>query len=681
MATTAYDEKRSAKGDDSPLLPTASSSAEASASQDSWLLRHYTRYQRPLKWLSVAYRCYLGLVFCFLAVDIVSDFCPRFDDSLVQWLAPDDLSVAATGVCPQQDPWKAPADAINVAYPEARVLAERLSGAVKIDTSVHDEEPPPEEAPEPWTARFEPFRDYLSTTYKSIHAQDGPVKRELVHEHALLYTWQGSDESLKPLLLMAHQDVVPVDPQTIDDWLEPPWSGNIVNNTVFGRGSTDAKAWLISILSSVEALFDSGFEPRRTILLGFGYDEEANGPYGAQPIAQTLEKRYGRDSLAMIVDEGNPVLSRFDTAGMGIDVAIPGVEEKGNAHMRLRIEGPGGHSSGPPKHTTIGLLSEILADIETSPPHKTLKEAVIPGLQSAHLKTLQCVRDSPAISHQVRQALKHLDWASRSSASICRSAKDAVSDKWFFQRWIVSIFANALLKDNRQRQRVERAKRALLLALPDALRLPFATTQTPTVIHGGIKLNAIPPSVHVEIDHRVGLHHSIQDVWDWYYNYVRAFAKTHNLDFSAFGKDVDVHGDDKGAAAPQPRLAKVFLEAAENPLSPTPTAPTSGPDAKPWDLLSSVIRNVWQLDDENATPVLVAPSQMRGNTDVSHWYRSLSRHLFRFGPASLQRDPTPLGGAFVGVHGVSEHFNIDGLEKAARFYARLIQAVDAAEGL
>lgn len=499
----------------------------------------------------------------------------------------------------------------------------------------------------------------------------------MIHEHGLLYIWKGSDPSLKPFLLMAHQDVVPVDPETVNDWLEPPFSGNIVNNTVFGRGSTDAKAWLISIMSSVEALLDSDFRPRRTVLLSFGYDEEANGPYGAQHLAKRIEEIYGKDSLAMIVDEGNPVLSRYDTAGIGLDIAIPGVEEKGNAHMRLRIEGPGGHSSGPPHRTTIGLLSEIIWFIETRNPRHTLKEAVIPSLESAHLKTLQCARDSPVFSHTVKQALKNLDWATRSSF---KEVRQVAYDRAGVAGWSMIHICQWLLTDRRRNQRIERAKKALLVALPEPLRLPFMTTQTPTVIHGGIKLNAIPPSVQVELDHRVGLHHTVQDVRDWYTKYVGEFAQTYNLAFSNFGQDVEV--EYRREIADLPRAGKIFLDAAGSPLSPTPSTPTSGPDSAPWQLFSSVIRNVWQVQSEGGSnttsskPLLVAPSQMRGNTDVSHWYRPLSRHLFRFGPASLQKDPTPLGSAFGGVHGVSEHYNIDGLEKAARFYANLILAVD-----
>ncbi|CAO1613004.1 unnamed protein product [Sympodiomycopsis kandeliae] len=603
-----------------------------------------------------------------LIVKVFLAFNPEVEDQVVQWVfakyagAP----TASDTLCPQQDPWQPSDDTIEVKYPENNVLASRLSGAVKIDTSVHDGEAPPEDNNEPWKQRFEPFRDYLSKTYPLIHSTDGPVHREIVHEHGLLYTWKGSDESLKPLLLMAHQDVVPVDPETIGDWLAPPWSGDIVNGTVFGRGSTDAKSWLISILSSVEALLDSNFQPRRTVLLTFGYDEEANGPYGAQHLARRLEETYGKDSLAMIVDEGNPVMPETEPMGLGIPIALPAVEEKGNTHIKLRIEGPGGHSSGPPPRTTIGYASEILAGIETAATGKNLKEAVIPSLESAHLKTLQCARHSPFISHSVRQALKHLDWASRSDFSLMNELQ---SQGLLHRCAIHGLKILHVLTEDRRQRRVERAKQLLLATLPDALKLPFTTTQTPTVIHGGIKLNAIPPSVQVEIDHRVGLHHSIEDIKNWYHDHLFRFATKHDLQLSVFGQPI---------LTDSPSGIKIFLDVAGDALSPTKSSPTSGPEAAPWNLLSSVIRSIWTLPDTNE-PITVSPSQMKGNTDVSHWYRGLSKHLFRFGPTTLLADPTSVGSAFTGIHNVNEHFHIDGLEKASRFYAQLILAVDRAE--
>lgn len=630
-----------------------------------------------------------------------------FSDSLIAWIQQESASVGSTAGawaadgrrCPQQEPWKSAEDGIEVTFPDTQVLAERLSGGVQIDTSVHDDEASPQDDPESWTARFSPFRDYLRTTYPAIHADDGPVKLELVNEHALLYTFQGSDESLKPLLLMAHQDVVPVDPQTVASWTYPPFSGKIVNGTVWGRGSTDAKAWLFSILSSIEALIDSGFKPRRTVLISFGYDEEAQGRYGAKYLADRIAERYGNDSLAMIVDEGNPVVPATEPNSFGIPIALPAVEEKGNIHIRVRIEGRGGHSSSPPDRTTIGLLSEFVSSLETG---DNLRQPVIPSLESAHLKMLHCARLPPVVD----KALKDLDAAARSSSQELRAASGAPSLKKYIVLHLLHI--SGALTDSRRQARIAKAEKALLAVLPSDLKLPWSTTQTPTVFHGGIKLNAIPTSAQAEIDHRIALHQTPEEVMQWYKERLTRFASQHSLGLYAFGRQVVL--PEQWVARPKkplpPRVGTVYVDVVSS-SAPVPRTPLSGPEAAPWRLFSSVIRSVWSVpadsytprieEDASAslsqrlppaapsagaaageTPILVAPSQMRGNTDTRYMVsplHPLSRHVFRFGPASAL--PDPLGRSqFAGVHNVDEFFRVEGLERAVRFYAQLVRAVD-----
>ena len=73
------------------------------------------------------------------------------------------------------------------------------------------------------------------------------LSREVVGELSLLYRWAGSDPSLPPVLLLAHLDVVPVEPGTEGDWTHPPFSGAIAGGMVWGRGSLDDKASAVAI--------------------------------------------------------------------------------------------------------------------------------------------------------------------------------------------------------------------------------------------------------------------------------------------------------------------------------------------------------------------------------------------------------------------------------------------------
>jgi Gly-Xaa carboxypeptidase len=197
-----------------------------------------------------------------------------------------------------------------------------------------------------------------------------------VNTHGLLITWKGTDESLKPYLFMAHQDVVPVPETTVDRWTYPPYEAHYDGRFVWGRGSSDCKNNLIGVLEAFETLLQRDHEPKRTILAGFGFDEEISGYHGAQNIGKYLEEHRGRNSLGLIIDEG----------GLGIKdgFARPALGEKGLQYVRLRIyelancrigyfdvkinvDTEGGHSSTPKDHTGIGYLAQIISAIEDAP--------------------------------------------------------------------------------------------------------------------------------------------------------------------------------------------------------------------------------------------------------------------------------------------------------------------------
>ena len=175
----------------------------------------------------------------------------------------------------------------------------RHSGAIQVATQSYDDLGPIGEDKR-WDV-FYGFADYLEATFPLMHKK---LKVEKVNTHGLVYTWQGSDESLKPLLLLAHQDVVPVPDATVDAWTHPPFSGHYDGKFIWGRGSSDDKNQLIAIMEAMELFLDAGFKPKRTILLSFGFDEECSGRQGAGHLAPFLLERYGDNGIAAIVDEG-----------------------------------------------------------------------------------------------------------------------------------------------------------------------------------------------------------------------------------------------------------------------------------------------------------------------------------------------------------------------------------------
>ncbi|HEY1233689.1 MAG TPA: M20 family peptidase [Candidatus Binatia bacterium] len=190
------------------------------------------------------------------------------------------------------------------------------------------------------------------------------LNKESIGEHSLLFTWQGKNDRLKPILLMAHIDVVPVDPTTESSWHHAPYSGEIADGYIWGRGAMDDKAGLMAILEAVEFLLTTNFQPERTTYLAFGDDEEIGGAGGAAKIAALLSSR--RVELEYIVDEGLNIFTGV-IAGLDPPAALIGIAEKGYLSLQLSVETAAGHSAMPSEQSAIGILTGALQKLQRAP--------------------------------------------------------------------------------------------------------------------------------------------------------------------------------------------------------------------------------------------------------------------------------------------------------------------------
>lgn len=244
---------------------------------------------------------------------------------------------------------------VAVAAVDAKATAERLGGAVRFKTISFDDKP------DASAEAFLGLHDYLTQQFPRVHRT---LKLEKVGQYSLLYTWQGSDPSLKPVMLMAHQDVVPVAPGTEKNWLHDPFGGEIADGFVWGRGSWDDKSNLLAVLEALEMLLAGGASPKRTIIVASGHDEEAGGTRGAQAIAALLKAR--GTELEFVLDEGS-LITEGIVQGIAQPVAMIGLAEKGSTTLSLTAEGPPGHSSMPPPASVIGSLSAALTRLAANP--------------------------------------------------------------------------------------------------------------------------------------------------------------------------------------------------------------------------------------------------------------------------------------------------------------------------
>lgn len=280
---------------------------------------------------------------------------------------------------PAFDPGPAPS---LPAIDQARA-AKRLSEAIAIPTVSLSTGGTPES--------FDRLHALLAERYPRVFSS---LEVEAVGASRIL-RWRGTDPSLAPVLLLAHLDVVPVEPGTEGDWTHPPFSGVMDGDFVWGRGAMDDKAGVIGLLEAVDTMLAAGLSPRRTIVLAFGHDEEVGGEEGAAAIAQRLGETGER--YAFVLDEGGAVFSG-GLPGVVQPVAFVGIAEKGYASVELSLQGEGGHSSMPPPRGAIGRLAEAVAAVETSQMPVSLR-----GPTRAMLDTL-----APHMSFAPRLAMTNL---------------------------------------------------------------------------------------------------------------------------------------------------------------------------------------------------------------------------------------------------------------------------------
>lgn len=230
---------------------------------------------------------------------------------------------------------------------------EKLSRAIRIPTVSHTDVALRDES------AFQRWREFIAESFPLVH-------RELeVHtpgELTLVFRWAGKEASLLPGALLAHFDVVPSgDPER---WKYPPFSGEIAEGCVWGRGAIDDKLSHISILQAVEELLKEGVAPERTLYFCFGGDEEIGGTEGARSIVRWLRER--GESLAWVLDEGGAV-TEGALPGLRVPTAMVGLAEKGHVNLRLTARGAGGHAASPPRETAISSLARGIRRLVKSP--------------------------------------------------------------------------------------------------------------------------------------------------------------------------------------------------------------------------------------------------------------------------------------------------------------------------
>ncbi len=156
------------------------------------------------------------------------------------------------------------------------------------------------------------------------------------------------------LLVHGHLDVVPA---AKADWKVDPFSGEVQDGYVWGRGAVDMKDFDAAILSVVRARSRAGALPRRPITLAFTADEEAGSIQGAHALVDR------RPELLEGCTEGIGEVGGFSTTVAGKRLYLIETAEKGLAWLRLRAQGTAGHGSMRNTDNAVTAIAEAVAAI------------------------------------------------------------------------------------------------------------------------------------------------------------------------------------------------------------------------------------------------------------------------------------------------------------------------------
>lgn len=206
-------------------------------------------------------------------------------------------------------------------------------------------------------AAFDRFLSELERLFPRLHERLACTR---IDTHALLFHWPGRSAE-RPVVLMAHSDVVPV--AQPDRWQHPPFGAEVHDGAVWGRGTLDDKGALVAVCEAVETLLAAGHVPAQDVWLSFGCNEEVNGT-AAQLAVEELRRRGVRPWL--VVDEGGAVATEA-FPGVAVPVGVVGVTEKGVTSVELVVEGDGGHASTPARGGPTARLARAITRIDRHP--------------------------------------------------------------------------------------------------------------------------------------------------------------------------------------------------------------------------------------------------------------------------------------------------------------------------
>ena len=444
-------------------------------------------------------------------------------------------------------------------------VIERFSKSLQIDTVVYDKTTD--------YSKMAKFHEFLEGAYPLIYKTAEVFK---VNSYGLVFHFPGSNADLKPVMIAAHMDTVPIgDPH---DWNEDPFSGRFDGDKFHGRGASDCKNLLIGIMEATEKLIQDGKDNfERGVILAFGFDEEKSGFDGAFHIGEFLVNKFGENSVEVITDEG-PVMF-IDTLGDYYSMIVNG--EKGYADIEVEITTPGGHSSNPRDHTSIGMISKFLTDYEDDLYKPVLSD------DSPMVGFFECLGEHGRLPTDLKNAARRVRYD--------EDARDYVLD-----------YTNNL----------------------PVIKYSIRTAQAIDIVNGGDKANALPRLVNAVINHRIAYGNDLDTIWEKLTKHGKVSADKYDIGLTVNGKEI----------YPENENGNMIIRYYADPLV---DAPVSSSEDDFYKEFTGIIKSFYEdevfpekFNKDSDKKFIITPSIMSGNTDTRHYWK-LTDRIYRVQPGSL----------------------------------------------
>jgi len=288
------------------------------------------------------------------------------------------------------------------------------------------------------------LEDYLHGPGVSLRRFASVPDRE-----SLVVRLEGSDPKAPSLLLLAHTDVVPANP---DGWTRDPFAAELVDGIVWGRGAVDMLNLTASMAVALKRLVMSEFRPRGTLVYAAVADEEAAGVHGVEWLVE-----HEREAIATdyVITECGGARLPFGRGAPRLPIMVA---EKGGAGLHIRV-------GGSPAHASMPFGSD---------------NAVVKAAEVVHRLA---IHRTPARIHEV--------W---------RRFVDGAGLSWPTRRVLTSA------------RLIDRALPTLAPGVARFVHACTHTTVAPTVLRGGVKINVIADTAEVQIDIRTLPGESREDV-------------------------------------------------------------------------------------------------------------------------------------------------------------------------